>query len=267
MVHWRLRAGCLAAVLLCALAQVAKAETLTLATGEWPPYTSTGLKHGGFATRIVREAFESEGLEVKVVYYPWARAVALAGQPDSGIDGVYPISHSSERETLFYFSRPVATGTNAFFHLRSRPFTWQSLADLSGVTIGANVGYSYGDAFQAAERKKALRVERVGDPATNFRKLLAGRLDLVLMNVDEAKYTLAMQFPADAWKVDFHPRVVVAQDDFLAVGRRHPRARELIETFNRGLTRLQEEGKLERYLMESRRGDYLPVAPPFGAAP
>lgn len=267
MARWRLRTGWLPLALLSTLVQTTPAETLTLATGEWPPYTSTGLKHGGFATRIVREAFESEGLEVKVVYYPWARAIALAGQAGSGIDGVYPISRSSEREALFYFSQPVAAGTNGFFHLRSRPFTWRTLADLGGVSIGANVGYSYGDAFQAAERKKAIRVERVGDPATNFRKLLAGRLDLVLMNVDEGKYTLATQFPGDAWRVDVHPRVVVAQDDFLAVGRHQPRARALIETFNRGLARLHEEGKLERYLAESRRGDYLPTPPPFGLNP
>ncbi|GAB3246290.1 transporter substrate-binding domain-containing protein [Chitinimonas naiadis] len=240
------------------LATLTQAETLTLATGEWPPYTSVKLKHDGFTSRIVREAFEIEGVKVKLVYYPWARAIALAGQRNSGIDAVYPISQSPERSQRFYFSRPVAVGSNVFFHLRSQPFEWQTLADLSNKRIGANVGYNYGEDFKTAEEQGRLKVERVTDAATNFRKLFAKRLDVVLMNMDEAKYALAIQFPADVDEIEFHRQPVAEQDDYLAVNRHHPRARWMIETFNRGLTRLQQQGKTERYLQESRRGDYLP---------
>ena len=65
--------SCLLIVLLLT-SYLAVAEKITLANGEWAPYLSENLKHYGYISRIVKEAFEEEGYEVEYVFLPWKRS-------------------------------------------------------------------------------------------------------------------------------------------------------------------------------------------------
>ena len=55
------------------VANLSFAEKITLANGEWAPYLSKGLKHSGYMSHIVSEAFAEEGIEVEYVFLPWKR--------------------------------------------------------------------------------------------------------------------------------------------------------------------------------------------------
>ena len=54
------------------------AETVEITTGEYAPWTSESLKHGGFSTHIITEAFKLEGYEVNFTFYPWKRVYEAA---------------------------------------------------------------------------------------------------------------------------------------------------------------------------------------------
>lgn len=53
----------------------ANAETVKITTGEWKPFISEEFKHGGVILHIVREAFARKEIDVKIGFFPWARAV------------------------------------------------------------------------------------------------------------------------------------------------------------------------------------------------
>jgi polar amino acid transport system substrate-binding protein len=109
------------AVLLFAVYMTAKATpltTLTLATGEWPPYFSEHLKHQGFVTRIVTEGFAAEGIQVRIRFYPWSRVSLITEK--GVVDGAFAYSRSPERESLYLYSTPLIVGNNVFYHLKSK---------------------------------------------------------------------------------------------------------------------------------------------------
>lgn len=246
------------AILLAAagFAHAAERVTVSLATGEWPPYLSESLKHRGFAARIVSEAFAVEGVQAQIRFYPWPRATRLAQYAD--VDGAFVYSRTPERERLFLYSAPVVSGDNVFFHLKSRKFDWRTLNDLKGLRIGGNAGYNYGTAFEQAERGQQLNVERSIAEINNFNKLLAGRLDVVLTSKDVGNFILQTQLQDRQHLVTHHPLVLITLQNHFIVARSHPRAKWLIATFNRGLAQLQKQGKLQQYAEESLRGLYLP---------
>ena len=83
----------------------AHAKIVKIANGEWPPYTSSKLKHGGFLTHIVKEAFETQGYTVQFSYLSWNRGFEMTrlGFFDSTIGW----TKNKEREKHFFFSEPI----------------------------------------------------------------------------------------------------------------------------------------------------------------
>lgn len=249
---------CLAIVLAAVTAhsQASAHVTVTLATGEWPPYMSAQLKHQGFATRIVKEAFATQGVQADIHFYPWPRTTALV--QSRTVDGAFAYSRSPEREKQFLFSAPVIEGSNVFYYLKTKKFAWHKLDDLNGLRIGGNAGYNYGEAFAQAERAGKFTLDRSLTEEDNFNKLLAGRLDLVLTNRDVGNFVLQTHFHDRQQQITSHPHALITLQNYFIVARTHPRATWLISTFNRGLAQLRQQGKLRQYAEESLHGDYLP---------
>jgi len=51
-----------------------KPEFINLSTGEWPPYISQHEENLGTLSKIVKDAFESQGIKVTTDFYPWKRS-------------------------------------------------------------------------------------------------------------------------------------------------------------------------------------------------
>lgn len=244
------------AILLCILLPAHAADTvLRLSNGEWPPYFSETMRHYGAGSRIVSEAFASEGVRVGYGFFPWNRSLLLAEQ---GVwDGTLLWLRNEERERNFYLSEPVIDSGYVLFYRVGERFDWQSLSDLKPYRIGGTLGYDYGATFTAAERSGELRVERAGSDEVNFRKLLAGHIDIFPMDKTVGYYMLHLHFPAvEVARLTHHGKPLRADPLYLLLSKKNPANRELMQRFNRGLRKLQASGKVERYLQESRQGLY-----------
>ena len=57
-------------------------ETLTLAIGEWAPYTSDVDQTGKLAKKIVAEAFKLSNIDVEYKYFPWKRSLESVRKGD-----------------------------------------------------------------------------------------------------------------------------------------------------------------------------------------
>lgn len=228
------------------------AETIRLTNGEWPPFTSESLPHGGPLSRIVSEAFALEGVTVQYGYFPWKRAYAYArnGSWDGSVGWEPNAAHLAD----FAMSKPLIVVDKALYHLKSVPFDWRAIDDLRRWRVGATAGYSYGRQWDQAVGSGRLKVEEVTLDEQNIRKLLVKRVDVVAMETAVADYLISTRFsPEDAALITHHRQLVAQTSISLALSRQRQDGAQLLERFNRGLQRLKASGKYDEYLAEYRR--------------
>jgi polar amino acid transport system substrate-binding protein len=223
-------------------------ETITLTSGEWLPYISEKAPHHGPVSRIVSEAFALEGVRVVYVFRPWSRAYAEADTDSANGSIVWSTSKSdTERNRIFAFSDVVFDGQSVFFHLKSYPFQWSGFEHLVGQRIGGTAGYEY-----RFDKNPLIKIDRsAASDELNFRKLAAGRFDLMPANLDVGQYILRHELtPEQAALVTWHPKPYNITHYHLMLNKKNAANRRYLALFNRGLRRLKESGKYAQYMQD-----------------
>ena len=234
------------------------ADTIRLSNGEWPPYVSKDLKHHGFFSHIVKEAFALEGIEVEYEFFPWKRSYRYAA--DGKFDGSLTWAPTPERRKDFHFTEPVTFNTKVFFHLRNKPFDWKTVKDLRGMSIGVTNEYTYGREFDEAVKNKELVVSSVTYDKQNIRKLLLNRIDVFPMEIEVGYNLIHAELAASQTAlITNHPKPVYQAAICVVISKKlaGDRAKFLVESFNRGLASLKKSGKYEQIVWNSRQGKYI----------
>ncbi len=230
-------------------------DTVRLTNGEWPPFMSENLKHFGVASHIVTEAFASEGIRTEYGFYPWKRSYMLAEK--GKWDGSVVWSRSPERDEDFYFSDPVIISKEVFFFLKEKKFDWNNMEDLKNITVGASLGYFYGEDFKKAEEAGIIKVDRTTKDIHNLKKLLAGRIGVFVVNLYVGYDLLRKNFSdEERERITYHPKAVREASWHLILSKKEEKNRMLMEIFNRGLTKLKESGKKDKCLEDALSGKY-----------
>ncbi len=248
----------LAMLFLLNFSSVAAAEeTISITTGEsgsgWSQYS----KHYGYMLHMTTEAFKLAGIQVKIKFYPWKRAYEQSKKLMSDCTCCW--FFVDERTKDFYYSDPVFEETMVFFHLKSFKFDWNTVDDLKGVISGGNRGFHYGDIFQNAEKAGKIKVDRVTDNTLNFKKLLAGRIQIFPVAVITGYESLRQIFPPETVDLfTYHPKPVLQKKLHLLVPKKMEKnkAMRLLSTFNQGLKRLRETGKHDEIRKNAEKGFY-----------
>ena len=171
------------------LFSIVAAETVVLGNGEWKPYLSKTLKHGGYASHIVTEAFKNVGIEVEYQWFgdSWARAYSTAEADE--INGTLIWSYEAERAKSFYYSENavIAGQKTLLYYLKSNPINWDGTAEsLVGYNIGGHIGYTYGEEIDQAIEEGLITVQMISSDQNNILKLASGRIDGLMMNSEVA---------------------------------------------------------------------------------
>lgn len=230
----------LLSILTFSLILSAKADTITLANGEWAPYLGEDLPEGGPVAHLVAEAFATQGWTVRYEYLPWKRGYNMAETGD--LDGSIVWSRNAEREAVMHYSDPVLNLDTVVFYANDRPIDWDQPADLKGLRLGGVIGYDY----SFVKPDDGYDVSYIGEPINNYRKLMADRLDGVM---EERLVGLNLAREAGVFdQVSYHPKNIKSEPYFLIVGKANPRGAEIIEVFNRGLRALKDTGRYDSLL-------------------
>ncbi len=111
-------------------------------------------------------------------------------------------------------------GSLVFFHLKSKPLKWKTLADIKNKYIGLVLGYSYGKAFDDAVKNGELKVEYVAHDILNFKKLLAGRIDAYPSEIDVGYNFIHEHFTAEEAELfTHHPQPLTGSPYFLLLSK------------------------------------------------
>ena len=235
----------------------AKPNRVVIANGEWNPYFSENLQYYGVVSRIVKEAFESEGIEVEYVFRPWKRGME---EDKSGKwNGTMGWGKKPDRMEAFYYSdEPVMVTVSALFYRKDNPLEWDTLSDLKGLKISGTAGYFYGKAIEAAEKNGEVIINRGPEDKLNFKKLCQGRTDVVINDLDVGYALIRTELtPEQASQITHHPAEPGSFPSYLLLSKDKGEHIHLMELFNKGLRKLHENGKVEQYWQESRRNDYV----------
>jgi polar amino acid transport system substrate-binding protein len=178
------------------LLPTATTNSIRLANGEWPPYSGSNLPHGGCDSWVVEEAFALEDIKVEYEFFPWARGYNLSttGVFDGTVDWADTPDH---RETHYISAEPTTIQEMVFFYRSDPPFTYTSLDDLEGKTIGLTSGYVYNDAFKELKETDTVTFIDSASDEDNFRMLLAGRIDLFPIERKVGYYILSEIFTTE----------------------------------------------------------------------
>ncbi len=153
-----------------------------------------------------------------------------------------------------------------FFHLKTQPFDWLHFDDLSGMTLGGGLEYSYGPAFDSFLAKGKVRLERVSSDRQNFEKLLKERVVLYPQEINVGYAALRNTFSsAEAERITHHRKPLLVNRSYLMLPRQLAQSDVLRERFNARLQQFRDDGRYQQYFDALQTGHYQPV--PEDAAP
>lgn len=238
----------LISTLIFSSAITAQEKVVRFAIGEWPPYTSSSNDpEQQVAQRVVVKAFESQGYQVQLDYFPWSRSFKLASE--GKYDGTFPWIRNSERSQVFLNSEAIFTQTVVFFYHRNVNFSWQQLTDLNHYTIGATQDYQALFYLNQADINQKVSI----DEETNFAKLVKRRIDAYPTGTIRGKYLIKKTLSQDEAalvKIDNKP---LFEDEMTILFPKHNSARseKLIGVFSQGMKTLYASGEYQKIMLEN----------------
>lgn len=221
-----------------------------LATLEWEPYIGRHLEENGFGAVILREAFQRAGYEVVFSFMPWVRALK---ETEMGRhDAVCFAYHSKERAEKYLFSTSYAESTLGFCALRDSGITVRSLEDLAAFRIGVVRGFVNTPQFDALE---FLRKEEVKNEALNLKKLLNGRVDLIVIDKFIMQHLMKTRFPGQKGRVAFLAPPLTVHPLYLMFSKVRASSSVKVRAFDRSIEAMKQDGSIHRIMKRFEYGD------------
>lgn len=238
---------------------------VTIATGDWQPYVDSAMPHFGPMGMVIQTAFARAGYDVVFSVYPWTRNAQFVASGER--DAMMPYYCSDERAVQFICSDPIVAGEQVFFYREDMPFDWKTVDDLKDYTIGATLGYFYGQSFDDAEQDGRLSVKRIADDHANLRLLMRGFIDLYPQDRAVGYGMVRAALPKEDWsKIVHNPRPLHSKSLHLLFSRATGQGEALRDIFNRELSAMRDSGELDK-LLEPIYADQHAVRGTAPAAP
>lgn len=207
-----------------------------IATLEYPPFIySEGNEVKGPIAEKVRNVFTSLGITVRIEMLPITRGLAMVASGD--VDAFFSLKRTPERDLALLFTKvPLIQQPFVFFTRRDSAIQWNGRPDdIKGYRIGVVSKTSYGKIFDAYVKDGILaHIEETQSFEVNIKKLIAGRVDLVINSYDVGQY-LIQKLHAEDDIVSLSPPVETVTS-YLAFTRARDYSR-LADKFDEALSR------------------------------
>lgn len=236
----------LAILVIIGAASQAFGQQVTLAAGEWAPFTGKDLPGQGFNTELVTAAFKAVGITAQYNWYgdAWLRC---ENETQAGtVFGTFPYTQTPERSKIYDFSDGVYTSRSYIYYVegRGKDVTWTSLKDFAGHSFIGIPGYDYVPRIQEA----GLKMETATTTEQGFRMLQSGRAEYLIEDEMVAAPAIKAAFGPDASKVKMVTKPWHEAIYRIMVSRTYPNAADLLKKFNQGLDIIKKNGTYKAIL-------------------
>lgn len=144
----------------------------------FPKYYEENGEAKGIVVDISRQCLDEMQVPYRIRLMPWMRAYTMAQRGEGGVIGLLM---SDERLALFDFSEPIFTERIVLVVKQGREFPFQQVTDLRDKLIGASIGTSYGNVFDAAVADGTLTIVGFNDTRNGLAMLMRERIDAILL--------------------------------------------------------------------------------------
>lgn len=209
-------------------------QKLSFATDSFPPYyySENGTAKGS-AYELLRLTFNKMKIPFSLNFVPWQRGYLLAvNKKTDGIPGA-AWTHSRAQQ-LYFPSEPLVVTEIVIFHRNKTPFQYTDMSSLKNKRIGIIRGYIYGEPFDS---NNVCLKEHGESLKQNFRKLAAGRIDLVIAYKVPGLYNLNATNLAD--QITYSSTPVRRTPIFLAFSKK-PGYERLAKKFSETLIKIKQ---------------------------
>lgn len=150
----------------------------------------------GFSSELLRLMAAEAGLPLRITVLPWQRAMQEAARQPLSV--LYSLTRLPEREANFRWVGPIAQRRILIYRLTHRDDVRPtSLTQLNGLRIGVTRDSAAATQLMTAGLRPDTDLEFGQDDANNLRKLLAGRMDLIVLLDSAAAWHLRrLKLPA-----------------------------------------------------------------------
>ena len=143
------------------------------------------------------------------------------------------------------FSDAVLSSRVVVIHRADYDFAFHSLNDLKGETVGVTAGYGYPEAFQNADffvREESQTLSQ------SLRKLIHGRINIIVAEETSARYTVAAEFPDAVGRLEYSEAALQENPLHVAFTKARPDHLELKNRFDKALAEMRADGTLREIL-------------------
>lgn len=237
----------------------ARSEDMRYAGAEFAPWIlrgSDGEVHG-ICPDVLRAVMAAVGRDVSMRVVPKQRY-----QQDFAaglLDGVICSSLGWEGAVAgsALFAEAIATARNVVLMLREDKRQVNTVADLKGMRVGVGAGYYYAEGLQALMQSGAVRREDGQSSVGNLQKLLAGRVDAVVLDHVEAGWVMLHQ-GIDPARVRVAYAFQEAAPVSIILSMHHA---DMLVPVNDALEKLRKAGSIDTVLRRYTVGLPLPQLP------
>jgi polar amino acid transport system substrate-binding protein len=206
---------------------------------DWPPYASESLDQQGASVAVAKAAFEAMGYELKVDFYPWSRAIALAKDSSSRYSGYFPEYFSDDTAKDFIYSDAMGSGPLGFAERKDKSISWSTLADLKPYRIGIVQDYINTTEFDAMIADKSLKSSMTTSDDKNLQKLMGGRVDLAVVDKNVMNYLFKTNpnLAKKTGEAQFNSTLLEDKKLFICF-KKGPQGEKIAKIYNEGLKKI-----------------------------
>jgi polar amino acid transport system substrate-binding protein len=134
----------------------------------------------GFSVELLRLMAGEAGLRLDIQVQPWIRATRSAAEANNTV--LFSLARLPERESQYLWVGPISERRIVIYRLKQRSdIRFSGLDRLQGLRLGAVRESASAKRLLSLGLRPELDIEWAFDDAGNLRKLLAGRMELLVM--------------------------------------------------------------------------------------
>ncbi len=242
---------------------------ITLATGEWPPYTTqeppadtadaeiaTGY---GITVEIIDTVLKEMSYIPHLEFMSWAETLKVVEQ--GAVRAAFPFAKSEDREKFAYYSDSLLKTSSVIFYnidKLKQPTAYKSYADLTRCKAGCRIGFVRSYAYPQEIKDNVKQPKLIDNERLAFRKLISGEIDMLPSDRRVAQALLDKYFPTAQHQIAVLPELQsIERDVYLIASRKNPENEAFIKRFNSALGKLTDSGAVQRIVERHRQQQQL----------
>lgn len=230
-------------ILIAGYTSAARGEVLTIGTDPWCPYNCEDPKKQGIVVELFREILAREGHEVRLEFYPWARAIVMLKK---GHTTTFGSANRKDAPEMTWASVPTVDMRNTIFARADDHWQYQGPASLTRGRLGVIHNYNYGRDIDRyiADPKNAERIVKVSGLNSLerlLRMLASGRLRFI---IDDQFVTMWLAHRLKLGKSIRPVKLVSKVPLYFGFAPGRPASKRYATIVDAGLLRMQRDGTM-----------------------